>query len=76
MRRSAVAAMALLLSGPDPGLLDPHGGQADLETRQLRLLHAASLRDDPTRIVRGARYAARLGFELVQLRLELFGRRR
>lgn len=63
-RDFSINAMALLLSGPDPGLLDPHGGQADLEKRQLRLLHAASLRDDPTRIVRGARYAARLGFDL------------
>lgn len=50
--------------------LDPHGGQADLQRRQLRLLHAASLRDDPTRLVRGARYAARLGFQLVPSSLE------
>ena len=45
-------------------LLDPHGGQADLELRQLRFLHHGSVRDDPTRLVRGARYAARLGLEL------------
>ena len=45
-------------------LLDPHGGQRDLERRQLRFLHDASVRDDPTRLVRGARYAARLGLEL------------
>lgn len=45
-------------------LLDPHGGQRDLARRQLNFLHAASLRDDPTRLVRAARYAARLGFEL------------
>jgi len=75
-RDFSINAMALLLSGPDqpaatpgqaepiPGLLDPHGGQVDLARRQLRLLHRDSLRDDPTRIVRGARYAARLGFAL------------
>ena len=50
--------------------LDPHGGQADLQRRQLRLLHAGSLRDDPTRLVRGARYAARLGFALERSSLE------
>jgi poly(A) polymerase len=47
-------------------LLDPHGGQLDLQRRTLRLLHAASIRDDPTRLVRGARYAARLGFSLAE----------
>ncbi|MFZ9851025.1 MAG: hypothetical protein ACO3EF_10665 [Vulcanococcus sp.] len=61
-RDFSINAMALdLASG---ALLDPHGGQADLQRRQLRLLHAGSLRDDPTRLVRGARYAARLGFGL------------
>jgi poly(A) polymerase len=45
-------------------LLDPHGGQEDLRQRRLRLLHDRSLRDDPTRILRAARYAARLGFKL------------
>ena len=42
-------------------LLDPCGGLADLEGRQLRALHAASFRDDPTRFLRGLRLAARLG---------------
>ncbi|MFN9645515.1 MAG: CCA tRNA nucleotidyltransferase [Cyanobacteriota bacterium] len=45
-------------------LLDPHGGAADLENRLLRFLHSGSLRDDPTRLLRAARYAARLGFAL------------
>ncbi|MCP9772358.1 CCA tRNA nucleotidyltransferase [Synechococcus sp. Tobar12-5m-g] len=74
-RDFTINAMALRL-GPGQGLgraaahdwcaelVDPHGGQADLEHRQLRFLHGASLRDDPTRILRGARYAARLGMNL------------
>lgn len=41
-------------------LLDPHGGVADLHTRRLRLLHAHSLRDDPTRVLRGVRLAVRM----------------
>jgi poly(A) polymerase len=48
----------------DARLLDPHGGQSDLAQRQLRFLHPGSLRDDPTRVVRAARYSARLGFVL------------
>jgi len=64
-RDFTVNAMALLLE-PDGStvLLDPHGGLADLQARQLRLLHPDSLRDDPTRLLRAARYAARLGFRL------------
>jgi poly(A) polymerase len=66
-RDFTINAMALVLAGTGSGsgaLLDPHGGQADLERRQLRLLHGQSLRDDPTRLLRGARYGARLGFDL------------
>lgn len=45
-------------------LLDPHGGQLDLVHRRLRFLHPGSVRDDPTRLVRAARYGARLDFAL------------
>jgi len=38
----------------------------DLEAGRLRVLHDASFLDDPTRLWRIARYAARLGFELEQ----------
>ncbi|PDV97127.1 CCA tRNA nucleotidyltransferase [Candidatus Chloroploca asiatica] len=41
--------------------LDLFGGEEDLAHGRLRLLHAASLRDDPTRILRGLRLASRLG---------------
>lgn len=61
-RDLTINAMALDLSTGT--LLDPHGGQQDLTARQLRFLHPDSLRDDPTRLVRAARYAARLGFQL------------
>ena len=70
-RDFSINAMALVLQ-PDGGstLLDPHGGQADLAARQLRLLHERSLTDDPTRLVRAARYAARLGLSLEPASLE------
>jgi tRNA nucleotidyltransferase (CCA-adding enzyme) len=61
-RDFTVNTMALPLNGPDRGsLVDPFGGRADLEARRLRALHEASFRDDATRILRGARYEARLG---------------
>jgi len=65
-RDFSVNAMALVLSASpgDVDLLDPYGGQTDLASRSLRLLHGQSLQDDPTRLVRAARYAARLGFDL------------
>ncbi len=40
------------------------GAPGDLAARRLRVLHEASFVDDPTRLVRLARYAARLGFEI------------
>ena len=61
-RDFTVNAMALRVTDPHD-LLDPHGGAGDLEDRLLRVLHGASFTDDPTRAIRGARYAARLGLE-------------
>jgi tRNA nucleotidyltransferase (CCA-adding enzyme) len=62
-RDFTVNAMAIPLRD-EPQLIDPHGGRADLERRTLRVLHERSFIDDPTRALRAARYAARLGFEL------------
>lgn len=42
---------------------DPHGGAADIKSGLLRVLHPASFRDDPTRIYRCARFAARFGWK-------------
>ena len=56
-------AIAVALTGDDAGaLIDPFHGEADLDAGLLRALHEASFRDDATRILRGARYEARLGF--------------
>ena len=61
-RDFTINAMALdLLSGE---LIDPHHGQLDLAAGQLVFLHEGSVGDDPTRVIRAARYAARLGFGL------------
>lgn len=45
-----------------PALLDPFNGLADLEKKLVRVLHDQSFIDDPTRMLRGARFAARLNF--------------
>lgn len=64
-RDFTVNALALPVSGQGAGqLLAVPRARQDLERRQLRVLHAASFLDDPTRLFRLARYRSRLGFEL------------
>lgn len=64
-RDFTINALALTLADGEPGaLVDRHGGQADLAAGIVRVLHPASFVDDPTRLLRALRYAARLGFEL------------
>ncbi|HEX4110815.1 MAG TPA: hypothetical protein VHX88_21980, partial [Solirubrobacteraceae bacterium] len=63
-RDFTVNAIAVAL-GPDPARLCAHPrALADLDGRQLRVLHDASFIDDPTRLLRLARYEARLGFAI------------
>jgi len=64
-RDFSINAMALGLTGDDLGhLYNPSGGVGDLERGLVRVLHERSFLDDPTRLLRAVRYAARLGFEL------------
>jgi tRNA nucleotidyltransferase (CCA-adding enzyme) len=58
-------AMAIALGGEAAGELSavPLALQ-DLEARQLRVLHERSFIDDPTRLLRLARYASRLRFSI------------
>ncbi|MBU0607945.1 MAG: hypothetical protein KKI08_08650 [Armatimonadetes bacterium] len=63
-RDFAYNAMALRLDR-DLGLLcDPLGGLDDLQAGRTRGLHERTFVDDPTRIIRAARYAVRFGFPL------------
>ncbi|MGK2956684.1 MAG: hypothetical protein ACSLFI_13585 [Solirubrobacterales bacterium] len=62
-RDFTINAMAVALDDPET-LIDPHGGQSDLERGVLRVLHPFSFIDDPTRALRAARYAARFGFSI------------
>lgn len=64
-RDFTVNAMAVVLSGPGVGeLLGAEGARQDLEAGHLRVLHPRSFIDDPTRLLRLARYRGRLGFDL------------
>tara|TARA_Y100001968_G_C19436896_1_gene760228 strand:+ start:1412 stop:2686 length:1275 start_codon:yes stop_codon:yes gene_type:complete len=44
--------------------IDPHKGRHAIHKRQLEFIHSNSVSEDPTRIIRGARYAAKLNFHL------------
>jgi tRNA nucleotidyltransferase (CCA-adding enzyme) len=64
-RDFTINALALSLKGQDHGeLVDPFGGQADLESGVIRVLHDGSFVDDPTRIFRAVRYEGRFGFRM------------
>jgi tRNA nucleotidyltransferase (CCA-adding enzyme) len=58
-------AMALSLNEHSYGLLmDPLNGVADIEARQLRLVSNYGFIEDPARLLRATRLAARLGWQL------------
>jgi tRNA nucleotidyltransferase (CCA-adding enzyme) len=63
-RDFTVNAIAVALGGPAAGIVRaaPHALE-DLASERLRVLHERSFLDDPTRLLRLARYRARLGFE-------------
>ncbi|MEJ7584039.1 MAG: CCA tRNA nucleotidyltransferase [Acidimicrobiales bacterium] len=77
-RDFTVNAMALTL--PDPVLVDPFDGAADLAARRLRtpLSPQESFTDDPLRMLRAARFVADYGFvpdaEVVQAVVDLASR--
>ncbi len=58
-------AMALSLNEGSYGLLmDPLNGVADIENRELRLASNYGFIEDPVRMIRAARFMARLGWQL------------
>jgi len=69
-RDLTINAMAM---DPDGNLIDPCNGQADIESRTLRHISAA-FAEDPVRILRAARFAARfhaLGFRVAGETMQL-----
>ena len=71
-RDFTVNAMAVRIDGEHFGeLLDPLGGQVDLEKGLIRVLHPRSFIDDPTRIFRAIRYEQRYSFNFEPSTLNL-----
>jgi tRNA nucleotidyltransferase (CCA-adding enzyme) len=64
-RDFTVNAIAVRLGGARRGEVRAvRDALSDLKAYRLRVLHEQSFNDDPTRLLRLARYAARLGFEI------------
>jgi tRNA nucleotidyltransferase (CCA-adding enzyme) len=64
-RDFTVNAAAIRLGGPQAGALVAAAPTlGDLDARRLRVLHDRSFIDDPTRLLRLARYAGRLGLRI------------
>jgi len=64
-RDFTINAMAVAINPDTWGkIIDPFGGMMDLRFKRIRILHAKSFLDDPTRILRAARFKARLGFKM------------
>jgi len=64
-RDFTVNAMALSLNPGSRGLLmDPFNGAADIETKVLRILHNYAFVEDPSRLIRSVRFAARFKWPL------------
>jgi tRNA nucleotidyltransferase (CCA-adding enzyme) len=71
-RDFTINAIAVQLNPRQFGrMLDPYGGQRDLRARTIRVLHAGSFQDDPTRIFRAIRLEQRFGFRLERTTLRL-----
>jgi putative nucleotidyltransferase with HDIG domain len=64
-------AIAVALADPAGPPVDPSGGVEAIEARELRAVSNRSFSDDPLRIMRAARLAAELGFEIEPRTVEL-----
>ena len=73
-RDFTVNAMGLSLNPGSRGLLmDPYNGAADIESKLIRVLHNYAFVEDPSRLIRASRFAARFHWPLeerTQLRFE------
>ncbi len=64
-RDFTINTMAISLSEDDFGaFFDPRGGRADLEAGLIRVMHARSFADDPTRVLRALRFSVRFGYAI------------
>ena len=71
-RDFTINTLAIRLDSDHYGqLLDFYGGEQDLDAGLIRVLHSLSFIEDPTRIMRAARFEQRLGFDIEARTAEL-----
>ena len=70
-----INAIALTLS-PEPTLLDPSGGIADLRHQRITAVHEQNLLDDPLRLLRALRLVAELSMTIDGATLKMIERHR
>lgn len=63
-RRRDFTVNAILQDPLTGEILDPFGGKADLEARQLRAVDEAHFGEDSLRVLRAMQFAARFGFQI------------
>lgn len=66
LRRRDFTVNAIAYDVVSGKVIDPFGGEADIASGRIRSVHGNSFREDPTRIFRAAKYAARYGFVIEQ----------
>ncbi len=64
LKRRDFTINAMAREIPSGELIDPYGGKADIEKKLIRIVFPEAILEDPLRILRGAQFAARVGFEI------------
>ena len=64
LKRRDFTINAMAREIPSGELIDPYGGQDDIAKKLIRIVFPEAILEDPLRILRGAQFAARIGFEI------------
>ncbi len=70
-RDYTINSLALKIGDNKAELIDPFNGLADLDNKTIRVVSESNLKDDPLRILRGFRIAAKLDFKIDKYTIEL-----
>ena len=71
LKRRDFTINAMAMRTTDGEIIDFNDGLGDLQAKKLKVLHDGSFIDDPTRIIRGLKFAVRFGFDLDEKTKEL-----